>query len=157
MFGIFKIYRNLLRRRAATDFNRMAAYLTNLCGDESIDLHRPDEPTADNPPCIAVNKVWIEDKIDDMIDDKIAPQAPTGTNTIQSGIGESGSQRKTDTFTASDPGGAGIVVNIITRAAYDGSSVLLWSRPFTITSDGRVYRIGAENSSTIAVYQDTSA
>jgi len=56
MFKIIKKYRHLLSRRAADDFNRMAAFLTNICGDKSIDFHRPDEPTAENPPSIRVNK-----------------------------------------------------------------------------------------------------
>lgn len=56
MFKIIKKYRHLLSRRAADDFNRMAAFLTNICGDQSIDFHRPDEPTAENPPSIRVNK-----------------------------------------------------------------------------------------------------
>ncbi len=61
MFGIRKTFRRLFGRSAADSFNLMAAYLTNFCADESIDFHRPDSPSAENPPCIAINKTWLSD------------------------------------------------------------------------------------------------
>ena len=59
MFGIFRRYRRLLSRDAAQSFNRMAAFLTNFCSNESIKFDRPDEPSADNPPSIAVDLEWL--------------------------------------------------------------------------------------------------
>ena len=59
MFGIRKTFRRLFGRGAADAFNSVVAYLNNLCGDESIDFHRPDSPSAENPPCIAVSKTWL--------------------------------------------------------------------------------------------------
>ena len=59
MFGIRKTFRRLLGRGAAAAFNAVTAYLDNFCADESIDFHRPDSPTAENPPCIGVNKAWL--------------------------------------------------------------------------------------------------
>lgn len=61
MFGIRKTFRRLFGRSAADSFNLMAAYLTNFCADESIDFHRPDSPSAENPPCIGINKTWLSD------------------------------------------------------------------------------------------------
>ena len=151
MFGILKKYRNLLGRRAATDFNRMAAFLTNFCGDESIDFHRPDDPNADNPPCVAVNKKWIEDKIDE----RTAPQSPTGTSNLDSGfsglIGDH--SKRGGTFAAGNPGGAGIIVKICCRGMDDGRDGAIFWRPFTITSDGRIMAIDAESDS-MGMYTD---
>ena len=59
MFGIFKKYKRLFGRDAARSFNLMAAFLTNLCGDESINIDRPDDPSSGNPPCISVNLSWL--------------------------------------------------------------------------------------------------
>lgn len=68
MFGIRKTFRRLFGRSAADSFNLMAAYLTNFCADESIDFHRPDSPSAENPPCIGVNKQWLQDAVGDGVD-----------------------------------------------------------------------------------------
>lgn len=68
MFGIRKTFRRLFGRSAADAFNAVVAYLNNLCGDESIDFHRPDSPSAENPPCVAVNKTWLESFIDQNTD-----------------------------------------------------------------------------------------
>lgn len=66
MFGIFKRYRRLLSRDAAQSFNKMAAFLTNVCSSESIKFDRPDEPSADNPPCISVDKEWLKDFVENL-------------------------------------------------------------------------------------------
>ena len=49
MFGIFKSYKRLFSNGAAEDFNRMAAFLTNFCSNESLNFDRPDNPGPDNP------------------------------------------------------------------------------------------------------------
>ncbi len=59
MFGIRKTFRRLFGRGAADAFNSVVAYLNNFCSDESIDFHRPDSPSAENPPCIGINKTWL--------------------------------------------------------------------------------------------------
>lgn len=154
MFKIIKRYRHLLSRRAADDFNRMAAFLTNLCGDESIDLHRPDEPTAENPPSIRVNGDWIDGKLKDLP----APDAPSNPGEIPSGVKEA-----TSVAAPVSPGGvtfkAGngdVTVNVVTRVAFDSSAVCFFTRPFVVKSDGRISSIGDEAATTIAAYRDTS-
>ena len=59
MFGIRTTFKHLFGRAAAAAFNQVVSYLDNFCADESIDFHRPDSPTAENPPCIGVNKSWL--------------------------------------------------------------------------------------------------
>lgn len=76
MFGIFKKYKRLFGRDAARSFNLMAAFLTNLCGDESIDIDRPDDPSTGNPPCISVNREWLEDFVENLEEAPTAADAP---------------------------------------------------------------------------------
>lgn len=154
MFAIFKKYRHLLSRRAADDFNRMAAFLTNFCGDQSIDFHRPDKPTAENPPSIRVNDDWLDGKLKDLP----APDAPSNPDEIPSGVKEA-----TSVASPVEPGGvtfeAGsgdVKVNVVTRVAFDSSAVCFFTRPFVVKSDGRIYSIGDEAATTIAAYRDTS-
>jgi len=59
MFGIRNTFKHLLGRAATAAFNKVVSYLDNFCADESIDFHRPDSPSAENPPCIGVNKAWL--------------------------------------------------------------------------------------------------
>ena len=59
MFGIRTTFKHLFGRAATAAFNQVVSYLDNFCADESIDFHRPDSPTAENPPCIGVNKTWL--------------------------------------------------------------------------------------------------
>jgi len=63
MFGIHRTFRRLICKDAARAFNSMAAFLTNICGDESVDIDRPDDPSAGNPPCISVNKTWLAKQV----------------------------------------------------------------------------------------------
>ncbi len=63
MFGIRKTFRRLFGRKATEAFNAVTAYLDNFCADESIDFHRPDSPSAENPPCIGVNKSWLTNNL----------------------------------------------------------------------------------------------
>lgn len=65
MFGIRRTFGHLIGRAAAKAFNQVVAYLDNFCADESIDFHRPDSPSAENPPCIGVNKGWLAAAIAD--------------------------------------------------------------------------------------------
>ena len=76
MFGIRKTFRRLFSRDAAKAFNAIISYLDNFCADESIDFHRPDSPSAENPPCIAVDKEWLEDFVENLGDTPTAAAAP---------------------------------------------------------------------------------
>ncbi len=62
MFGIRKTFRRLFGRSATKAFNAIVSYLDNFCADESIDFHRPDSPSAENPPCIGVSEEWLAGK-----------------------------------------------------------------------------------------------
>ena len=83
MFGIRKTFRRLFGRKATAAFNTVVSYLDNFCADESIDFHRPDSPTSENPPCIGVNKEWLTGNLSEF--PKFAADATTanvllGTN-----------------------------------------------------------------------------
>jgi hypothetical protein len=139
MFGIFKTYRHLLSRGAAKAFNQIAAYVTNLCADESIDFHRPDSPTAENPPCIGVNEEWLNGKI--------GVVEPPSTQDITSGVSQTNSSALSDTFTAGAAGGTGRKMWVLCRGYLNGADATLFWREVTITSDGRIYKVSAEDNS----------
>ena len=143
MFAIFKKYRHLLSRRAADDFNRMAAFLTNLCGDQSIDLHRPDNPTAENPPSIRVNEDWLDEKLDDKLEDLPAPAAPTSPTTPSTGNTNNSnvSSRLSWSWT---PGTNGLKMQIVCRGTNNGASGNLFFATLTISKDCRIAKVQGE-------------
>lgn len=55
MFHVVDTFKRLISRRAAGEFNKIAAFLNNLCGGDYIIVERPDVPTADRPPRITLN------------------------------------------------------------------------------------------------------
>lgn len=64
MFGILKSYKRLFSNGAAEDFNRMAAFLSNFCTNESLSFDRPDNPSPDAPPCMSINTDWLKSYAD---------------------------------------------------------------------------------------------
>lgn len=147
MFGIFKRYKRLIGKGAAESFNRIAAFLTNLCTNESLNFDRPDDPSGDNPPCLSVNEGWLAAKV--------KPTNPSSTSTLVSGFSGiiSDHSKKGGTFTAGAAGGVGVKVKLLCRGMDDGMNGTLFWREFTITSDGRIYAIAAEDDA-MGVYTD---
>ena len=82
MFGIFKSYKRLFGKGAAESFNRMAAYLTNFCTNESLNFDRPDNPGPDNPPCMSINTDWLKSYADGKYVTLDTDQTITGQKTI---------------------------------------------------------------------------
>lgn len=74
-------------------------------------------------------------------------EAPSQTTAIVSGwqATPSMSAEADGTFTGGDAGGDGVVLYVLTRVADHGASASLFFRPITVTSDGRIYNIGAES------------
>lgn len=97
----------------------------------------------------------VKSEIGDSGDDQGAV-APESTTTINSGFRNGVVNRTPITSTApvatfGAPGGEGVVVNLACRAVNDGMWASVYFRPFTITSDGRIYAIGGEQAPAIAV------
>ncbi len=82
MFGIFKSYKRFFGKDAAESFNRMAAYLTNFCTNESLVFDRPDNPGPDNPPCMSINTDWLKSYADGKYVTLDTDQTITGAKTI---------------------------------------------------------------------------
>ena len=97
----------------------------------------------------------LEDILDE-IDELKTPSAPKGTRTLASGFSgliSNFANKQGGTFTAGEIGGQGIVVKLCCRGADGGENGTVFWRPFTITSDGRIYKIEAE-SDAMGVYTD---
>lgn len=98
---------------------------------------------AEDGPVISLDTERVKDLFDNEIG---APAAPTSTTPMPSGFDTTTSHSKVGgTFTAGPPGGAGIVVELCCRGMDDGIDGTIFWRPFTITSDGRIYAIAAES------------
>lgn len=54
-------------------FNRVAAFLNNLCGDGIICVNRPDEPLPDRPVSLSLNLQGLRDKFVPMLDFRAIP------------------------------------------------------------------------------------
>lgn len=54
MFHVADNFKRLFSRRAATEFNKVAAFLNNLCGGDFLHVERPEVPTADKPPRVSL-------------------------------------------------------------------------------------------------------
>ena len=109
---------------------------------------------------IGVSDEWVENKCREYAKENPGegPDAPPSTTSMDSGFSGiiSGYQSLAGgTFTAGAPGGAGTKVKLLCRGADGGVNGMLFWREFTITSDGRIYAIAAENSGdTMGVYTD---
>jgi len=141
MFKIIKKYRHLLSRRAADDFNRMAAFLTNICGDQSIDFHRPDEPTAENPPSIRVNEDWLDDKLENLP----PPEAPTNPQTPSTGNTNNTNVNTQVTWSwAPGENSPGLEMQVVCRGTNNGASGSLFFATLKISKDGRISLVNGE-------------
>ena len=134
MFGIRKTFRRLFGRKATEAFNLVILYLDNFCADESIDFHRPDSPSAENPPCIGVNKQWLLEAVGEGAD-----MSSVGANKI---VGTGGDSKPT------------------AAATIPTSSNATWDRMFVCAAGGTTLsfkNVRAENpSSTLTLVSGAS-
>ena len=100
----------------------------------------------------SVNADWLDARLQGLgtasgggSDDGTATSSYTA---VESGA-ETGTSTdlKTDAWTAAD-GGKGATVNVLTRVFTNGMNRWVYYRPFTISADGRVTAIGAEDAAT---------
>lgn len=82
-------------------------------------------------------------------EDVIGVTEPDGTSAITSGAKTQPSRLPLTGGgkTFGNAGGAGVVIYLACRAVDDGASGSIFFRPFTISSDGRIYSIGGESTS----------
>ena len=140
-------------RLSVSEYNKIVAFLNNLCQGWGIKLQRPDSPSVSTPPMVEVDRKVLDEFY--MSKEISAPQNPTE---LSSGYPEgSTAEQKTDTFTASTAANAkGVKVFLLCRGAdaQDGEHIVFAWRPFLITPDGRVYSIGADSGTRTSVYTD---
>ena len=106
--------------------------------------------------CASVDPEWLEHMLEGRQQQTDSgAQEPESTTSLASGFDGliTSHAKKGGTFTAGAPGGAGVKVKLLCRGMDDGQNGTLFWREFTITSDGRVYAIAAEDDA-MGVYTD---
>ena len=91
----------------------------------------------------------IEGKVEGKIDEKMTTTAPAAAPLMVSG--SDATHGTATTFIAGAPGGTGATIYILCRTHSAGQAASLEFRPFTITSDGRIYAIAAEDGTGVDV------
>lgn len=119
----------------ASWFNRVGSFLNNLVGGYGINMEKNERGAS----TIAVDPAKLPTAANKC-------EAPPQTNSLTSGYDWDSNQTPVGgTFTGGDAGGNGVVLYVLTRVADHGASASLFFRPVTVTSDGRIYSIGAES------------
>ncbi len=105
----------------------------------------------------SVNSEWLQTFVENLIPESNDPgaQQPDSTSDLESGFDGiiASHAKKGGTFQAGAAGGAGKVVKLCCRGMDDGQNGTIFWRPFTITSDGRIFAIGAETDA-MGMYTD---
>lgn len=137
MFHLKEI-RNKFRITAAM-WNRVVAFLNNLCGSTYINVSRPDDPSPGSPVVVSLD-------IERMRNDTNIAMPPPSMKEIVSGF-----QQGTNFAKLTDgghkfgvSGEQGIKCKMAFRGIDDGQEGAIFWREVTITSDGRIYMIGNE-------------
>lgn len=126
----------------AEDFNKIAEFLNNLCGDGFISVKRPDKPSNGSPPTISLNI----DKLQEMIgDNSVTDPEDVVDMTISSGLA-TGTKAMTDTKIFNSTSDPGCEIYIACRGADvgDGENGRVYFRKFRISGDGRLRQIDSE-------------
>ena len=134
---------------SAVDKRRENSGLSKAQRDEARDVmraHLDGNSLGWGDNCACVNSEWLE-KFIEKDPEQEGPVTPASTSNMDSGFnGLTTSHAKIGgTFQAGPAGGAGKVIKLCCRGMDDGQDGTLFWRPFTITSDGRIYAIDAES------------
>lgn len=123
------------------DYNKIAEYLNNLCGGIGIQIKRPDNPSASNPPVVEIDR----GQLFDILNELLASKTPTNPAELTSGFGTGNpSADSTEAvFGAKSPGAK---LKVCTRVTDDGSEYHFKFRTFTISADGRIVKISGETN-----------
>ena len=147
MFHVRDNFKNLVGKAAAREFNKVAAFLNNLCAGDFMHVERPDVPTSDTPPRIALRYDALSKRF---VTGDPGVKEPAGTTAMTSGGPFSGGADNS-VMTFGSASGSGAVIYVACRGVKADGQAAIYFRPFTISGDGRIYSIGAE-SSNLPVY-----
>lgn len=137
MFHLKEI-KNKFRITAAM-WNRVVAFLNNLCGSAYINISRPDDPSPGSPVVVSLDIERVRTDVNSVTQ-------PPSTKTITSGFQQSTNFSKlTDGgFRFGAAGGQGVKCKMAFRGVDNGEEGSIFWREVTIASDGRIYMIGNE-------------
>ena len=129
-------------------FRSVTGFLNHFAQGRGIELEKPDNPSLEAPVIIKVSdEVW------NTLDALKKTKAPKEALTVKSGYEETTTPGTKDNthIVAGEIDRTGYTLNVLCRAATDGASVILHFRRLTITSDGRIQSMSAEEDA-ISVY-----
>ena len=126
------------------EYNKIVAFLNNFCGGTGIKVLRPDSPSPSLPVTINIEKEFFDGRYSLRV-----PKDP-GTQKDEPPSGEQGDTAlaANDTTEWTAGGSKGLLVYLPCKSESAGNRGRLHWRPFTITADGRIYHMGAENAFT---------
>ena len=126
----------------ANDFNKIAEFLNNLCGDGFIRVSRPDKPSNGSPPTISLDTEKLQDLLGD---NSVSNPKEVVDMTASSGIAM-GTESMPDTMTFGSTSNPGCELYIACRGADtgDGENGRVYFRKFRISGDGRICQIDKE-------------
>lgn len=129
-------------------FRSVSGFLNHFAQGRGIELVKPDNPSLEAPVIIKVSdEVW------DTLDALKKTKAPPKLEDVRSGYEWTTAPGSKDSVgkVAGEVNQTGYTLNVLCRAATDGASVILHFRKLTITSDGRIQSMSAEEDA-ISVY-----
>lgn len=118
----------------ASWFNRVAGLLNNLIGTKGVTLTKEGEP-----PLVTIDTEWLGSYL--------ASNATTDYTTVKSG-GDAKTDNNKDTWTSGGKKGAKVSVCTLAYNEDDTKVHLRW-RTLTISADGRITGISAEDSGVV--------
>lgn len=137
----------------ANDFNKIAEFLNNLCGDGFIRVYRPDKPSNGSPPTISLDTEKLRMLLGD---NSVTNPKDVDDMTTSSGIA-TGIDPMTDTKTFGSTSVPGCEIYIACRGADvgDGENGRIYFRKVRISGDGRICLIDSEGPA-LGVYLSVS-
>ena len=143
MFHVRDNFKNLVGKAAAREFNKIAAFLNNLCAGDFMHVERPDVPTSDTPPRIALRYDALMSRFGHAEREAGNPANgyPRGGLTVDA---NQVALDNTDAWSA----GSGNGLRLLAIAGVDGSSTAQYRRlvlrELTLDTEGRALVLGRE-------------
>lgn len=129
-------------------YRSVTGFLNHFAQGRGIELEKPDNPSLEAPVLIK-----LSDEVWDTLEALKETKAPPELEDVRSGYEMITNPQTKDPVgkVAGAVNQTGYTLNVLCRAATDGASVILHFRRLTITSDGRIQSMSAEEDA-ISVY-----
>ena len=144
MFHVRDNFKNLVGKAAAREFNKVAAFLNNLCSGDFMHVERPDVPTADKPPRVSLRFDELAKRLGGGGDREIGTPTDGATRGGTTVDENQVVLQKDDVWSAGGANG----LRLLAIAGVDGSSTAQYRRlvlrELTLDADGKAFKLGAE-------------